>query len=136
LLQFGRDVLSARKFYSDGKRVAFAFGCYVESAVAAPFTRGPVEVHVLVSGEYVLTLHQEDVFLPDQLLAYDSAARSEQYIVYGIVESMLLSTFDGLNELELAPDALAVASTHISAGRQRMATINDVSTRLSRMRRQ
>jgi len=135
LLRFGSEVLSARKFYADGKRVAFAFACYVESPDAAPFRLSPVEAHVLVSGDYVLTLHEEHVFLPDLLVGYELAGRSEQYVVYGIIESMLLSTFDALNELELALDDLAVTATDLHAARERMQTVRDVSSRLSRMRR-
>src|SRR5690349_3730492 len=56
MVRFGDTPVSSRKFYSDSRQVVFAFGCYVESREVAPETRSrlrPVEVHLLVCGEYV-----------------------------------------------------------------------------------
>ena len=60
LLRFREDLGSSRKFYADGRHLGFAVSCYLESAQLAdegPYRLDPVEVHVLVSGDYVLTLH-------------------------------------------------------------------------------
>jgi hypothetical protein len=82
----------------------FAFSCYLDSATPTaefPHRLCPVEVHLLVSGEYLLTLHEEPVSLPDLLAAYAPEARSEQYAVYAILDAMVASAFDALNEVEL-----------------------------------
>ena len=139
LLAFGEAHSSSRKFHADGERVVFAFSCFLESGEPAdesPYRLRPVEVHVLVSGQYVLTLHREPVSLPDLLDAYTPEGRSEQYAVYAILDAMVASAFDALSEVELTLDDLAVMSTDLRAGRVRMATLRAISARLSRMRRQ
>jgi magnesium transporter len=138
LVAFGAERSWSRKFHADGERVVFAFGCYLDSARPAgefPYRLRPVEVHLLVSGEYVLTLHEEPVSLPDLLAPYAPEGRSEQYAVYAILDAMVGSAFDALNEVEMTLDDLAVMSTDLRAGRVRMASLRAISTRLSRMRR-
>jgi magnesium transporter len=138
LLGFGEDRPSARKLYTDGKHVVFAFTCYLDSTQLAdddPYRLRPVEVHLLVCGDYLLTLHEERVSLPDLLAPYTPEGRSEQYLVYAVLDAMIVSAFDALNEVELALDDLAVMSTDLRAGRVRMAGLRAISSRLSRMRR-
>jgi magnesium transporter len=138
LLGFGNDLASRRKFHSDGRYVVFAATCYLESAQVAG--RGhrrlrPVEVHVLVCGDYVLTLHEERVSLPRLLAPYTSGDRSDQYVVYAVLDAVVASAFDELNDVELTLDDLALMSTDLRTGRLRMATLRAISSRLSRMRR-
>ena len=138
LLGFGEARPSTRKLYADGKQVVFPFSAYLEStqlAEGAPYRLSPVEVRVLVCGDYVLTLHEERLSLPDLLAPYTRERRSEQYVVYAVLDAMLVSAFDALNEVELTLDDLAVMSTDLRAGRVRMATLRAMSSRLSRMRR-
>ena len=139
LLAFGEEHSSSRKFHADGERVVFAFSCFLESGEPAdesPYLLRPVEVHVLVSGQYVLTLHREPVSLPDLLDPYTPEGRSEEYAVYAVLDAMVASAFDALSEVELTLDELAVMSTDLRAGRLRMASLRAISARLSRMRRQ
>jgi magnesium transporter len=128
LLDFEPDHPSSRKFHADGKRVAFALSAYLEKTAA-------VEVHLLVSGDYLLTVHEKRVSLPDRLTPYTPEGRSEQYLVYAVLDAMVGSAFDALNEIELALDDLAVMSTDLSGGRVRMASLRSISSQLSRMRR-
>lgn len=127
LMGFGHDRPPTRKFHADEGHVVFAF-----SASSGP---DPVEVHVLVTGDYLLTLHEERVSLPELLEPFMPQGRSEQYIVYAVLDAMVGSAFDALNDLELSLDDLAVMSTDLRAGRLRMATLRTISSRLSRMRR-
>ena len=129
---------SSRKFRAEGQHVVFAFSCYVESAedtVEAPFRRRQVEVHVLVSSDYLLTLHQERLSLPELLAPDLPEGRSEQYAVYTVIDAMVATAFDALNEVELTLDGLAVLSTDMRSGRLRIATLRAISSQLSRMRR-
>jgi magnesium transporter len=138
LLGFGEARPSTRKLYADGKYVVFSFSAYVEStqlAEGTPYRLSPLEVRVLVCGEYLLTLHEERLSLPDLLAPYTHERRSEQYVVYAVLDAMLVSAFDALNEVELTLDDLAVMSTDLRAGRVRMATLRAMSSQLSRMRR-
>ena len=135
---FGENRPSAHKLYSDGKHVVFAFSCYLESTQVAddsPYGLRPVEVHTLVCGDYLVTLHEERVSLPELLAPSLPEGRSERYVVYTVLEAMVASAFDALNEVELTFDDLAVMSTDLRAGRLRMATLRAISSRLSRMRR-
>jgi magnesium transporter len=139
LLDFEAGHASARKFHADGRRVVFGFGCYVESAQLPGTTGGgfqAVHVRVLVSGDYLLTLHRERVSLPKLLVPYTPEGRSEQYVVYAVLDAMIASAFDALNDAERTLDGIAVMSTDLRRGRVRMATLRALSLQLSGMRRQ
>jgi magnesium transporter len=127
LMGFGHDRPPTRKFLADERHVVFAFSAY-----SGP---EPVEVHVVVTGDYLLTINEERVSLPELLGPFMPEGRSEQYIVYAVLEAMVGSAFDALNDLELSLENLAVQSTDLRAGRLRMATLRTISSRLSRMRR-
>jgi len=139
LLDFGTGHPSSRKFHADGQRIVFGFGCYLESAHlgdATPYRFRAVEVRVLVSGDYLLTLHEERVSLPALLVPYTPEGRSEQYVVYAVLDAMVASAFDALSDAESTLDGMAVMSTDLRAGRVRMATLRAISLQLSGMRRQ
>ena len=65
---------------------------------------------MLVSGDYLLTVHEERVSLPDVLAPYTPEGRSEQYVIYAVLDAMVASAFEALNELELTLDD---ASGHV-----------------------
>jgi magnesium transporter len=139
LLSFGDAHPSARNFLADGQRVVFALGCYVgadQPRDGAAYRLRAVEVGVLVSGDYLLTVHQERLSLPALLEPYMPEGRSEQYAVYAVLDAIVASAFDALNELEETLDGLALMSADLRAGRTRMATLRATSSRLSGMRRQ
>lgn len=138
LRRFGEAHESSRKFHVDGQHVVFTFSCYLESLDLpdeTPYRLRPVEVQILVSGDYLLTLHEERVSLPELLDPYVPEGRSEQYAVYAVLDAMIASAFDALNEVELSLDELAVMSADLRAGRLRLATLRATSSKLSRMRR-
>ena len=138
LLGFGEPHSASRKFYADGRHVVFVFACYLERpelADGTPYRLRPIEVHVLVSSDCVLTLHRERVKLPELLAPSLPEGRSEQYVVYAVLESMVASAFDALSEVELTLDDLSVMSSDLRAGRLRMATLRAISSQLVRMRR-
>jgi magnesium transporter len=138
LLDFEEGDAPSRKFRADGRHVVFAFTCYLESGqpeAGTAYRLRPVEVHVLVTGDYVLTLHEEPASLPEQLAFAPPAGRSEQYVVYAILDAMVANSFDALNEAELTLDGLLVTSTDLRAGRVRMQTLRAINARLSGMRR-
>jgi magnesium transporter len=115
-----------RKLHVDGRHVVFGFVCYVEQAV---------EVKVLVSGDYMLTLHHERVSLPEVLDAQAPEGRSEQYVVYAVLDAMVATAFDALNRAEQTLDELSVVSTNLRGGRVRMQSLRSLSQELSEMRR-
>ena len=139
LLGYGESLASSRKFYADGQHVVFAFSCYVESPQlmdTTGFGFRPVEIHVLVCGEYVLTLHEERMSLPDVLGPRCPEGRSEPFIAYGILDGMLASAFDALNEVEQRIAVLAAVPTSLRGSRVSIATLRALSAQLLRIRRQ
>jgi magnesium transporter len=107
-----------------------------QAAGATGYRLRPVEVHVLVRSDYVLTLHQEQVSLPALLAPRCPDGRGEQYVVYSILDAMVASGFDALNEVELEMGELATRSTDLRGGRVRIATLRALSSQLSGLRRQ
>lgn len=138
LLSFKDDGSSSHRFYADGRHVAFALTCFLETTQLAdgtPYRLSPVQVHVLVSGDYVLTLHEESVSLPRLLAPYLSQGGSDQYVVYAILDAMVDSAFDALSEVDQTLDRLAETSADLRNGRQWMAALRNSNARLSRIRR-
>src|SRR6266516_3079119 len=95
-----------------------------------------LEVNVLVHGDYLLTVHRERVSLPEQLPGYSAEGRSEQYIVYAVLDAMVATAFDALNDTELALEGLQVLAGNAGDARMRMGTLRAISVRLTKMRRQ
>jgi magnesium transporter len=132
------DAYASRTFHADGESVAFGLRCYVESEIpadAATFRLRPLQVQVLVTGDYLLTLHQERVSLPTVLAPDLPEGRTKRYVVYSVLDAMLASTFDALAEVELVLDTLAAASTGAGGGRVPTATLREAGPRLATMRR-
>jgi magnesium transporter len=139
LLDFGHGELPSRKFHADGEHVVFPFHCYVETdrQEGEDVPRlGAIEVNVLVHGDYLLTLHRERVSLPQLLPDYNPEGRSEQYVVYAVLDAMVGSAFDALNDTELALEGLQVLAGESASARVRMGTLRAISLRLSKMRRE
>ncbi len=138
LLDFRADTPPSRKFHSDGEHVVFGFGCFLEPVGAPEGIREPLralQVHVLITGDYILTVHPETVSLPDRLEPDTPEGRSEQYVVYAILDAMVATGFDALNEAELTLEGMQLMSTDMRSSRVRMATLRAINSRLSRMRR-
>jgi magnesium transporter len=138
LLDFGEDDPPSRKFHVDGEHVVFAFSCFLESTAPAdelPYRLRPIEVHVLVSGDYMLTLHRERISLIEVLPHDAPEGRSEQYVVYSILDGMVATGFDALNEAEMTLEGLQLMSADLHAARVRLGTLRAINSQLSRMRR-
>ncbi len=138
LLDFGREIPPSRKFHADGDHVVFPFNVFIEAeAVGENVSRlEPIEVHVLVHGDYLLTVHRRGPPLPQILAPYTPDGRSEQYVVYAVLDAMVATAFDALNNVNLAIEGLQVASAEIGNARVRMGTLREASGRLAMMRRQ
>jgi magnesium transporter len=139
LLDFERGGLASRRFHADGQHVVFPFHCYPDVGRAgdggAPLL-GAIEVNVLVHGDYLLTAHRARVSLPAVLPGYSAEGRSEQYIVYAVLDAMVATAFDALNDAELALEGMQLLAGETGSARVRMGTLRAIALRLSTMRRQ
>jgi magnesium transporter len=138
LLSFGHEGLPSEKFHADLDHVVFPFHCYLESPPAdgeEARILEAIEVNVLVHGDYLLTLHRERATLPELLPSYSAEGRSEQYVVYAVLDGMVATAFDALNSAELALEGLQTLAGETRNARVRAGTLRAINVRLTRMRR-
>ena len=139
LLDFERGERPSRRFHADPQHVVFPFHCYLEETGedgGEPQPLHPIDVNVLVHGDYVLTAHREPVSLPELLPGYTPEGRSEQYVVYAVLDAMVATAFDALSDTELALEGLQVLAAGAVNPRVRMGTLRAISLRLTTLRRQ
>ena len=133
-----RDADASRMFHADGESVAFTLRCYIDSdapADEAAYRLRPVDVRVVVTGDYMLTLHEERVSLPTVLAPELPAERSRRYVVYALLDTMLETMFDGLEEVALRVEGLAATWAEGRGGRVPRAALRAAGARLATMRR-
>jgi magnesium transporter len=128
LLDFGQRAPPSRTFHADSRHVVFEMTAYFGSPLRA------VDVHVLVSGDYLLTVHEGPISLPRMLAPVLPEESSKQYSVYAILDSMVATAFDALYEAELTLEELATIPSDMRTGRVRIATLRTLTSRLSEMR--
>ena len=126
------------RVHADGESVDFVLRCYV--AMGRPAAQGayglrPIQVQVVVTSDYLLTLHDERVSLP-ALLAVDLPhGRKKGYVVYSVLDAMLGSASDALEEVEESLDSLAVSLAGGGGGSVPRARLQAPVARLATMRR-
>jgi len=139
LLDFERGERPSRRFTANRQQVVFPFHCYLEADPGegedTPRLQA-IEVNVLVHGDYLLTAHRERLSLPSLLPGYSAEGRSEQYIVYAVLDAMVMTAFDALSDTELALEGLQILTSSVSNTRVRMGTLRAINLRLTTMRRQ
>lgn len=128
LLHFDPRVSRSRKFHIDADHVVFLFNCFVDSE--------PIEVHVLVSGDYVLTVHAAPASLPDLLELAVPDDRTEQYLIYAVLEAMLATHFDELSHVNDEIDHLLEVSLGLQRTSVRNQTLREMMSRLTSLRHQ
>ena len=127
---------AARTFHADGESVAFTVRCYVGSeplADEAGFRLRPLETRVVVTHDYLLTLHEERISLPAALAPDLAEERSRPHAVYEVLVAVLESTFDALDEVELTLERLA--GTWDEGGGVPRRVVRVAGARLANMRR-
>ncbi len=80
-------------------------------------------------------MHRERLSLPQSLTSYTPEGRSEQYVVYAVLDAMVATGFDALNDAELTLEGLQMLSTNMRGSRVRMATLRKTNADLAAMRR-
>lgn len=130
----------ASKFHADDLHVVFPF-FYVPQldslAGVAAASAPPIEVHVLVHGQYLLTVSKEPLDLQARTGEIQSRHRSEEYIVYAALETMALTAFEALVQVEDGIEWLEdelLRSTHANR-RQRSEMVRGMRARLTSLRR-
>jgi magnesium transporter len=126
LLDFDQRVSRSRKFHVDADHVVFLFSCFVEA--------GPIEVHLLVSGDYLLTVHESPASLPDVLAVDVPEDSTEQYLIYAVLEAMLATHFDELSHVNDEIDRLLESSLGSGRASVRNQTLREMMSTLTSLR--
>jgi magnesium transporter len=133
------DASASRTFHADRESLVFALRCYVGPDAPTEefaYRLRPVEVQVVVTGDYLLTLHEERISLPAVLAPELPEERSEPYVVYAVLEAILATTSDALAEIERRLDAIGVAWAEEGGARvPSRASLRETGPRLAAMRR-
>ena len=114
-----RPVRGPSRVHADGESVDFVLRCYVameRPAEKAAYRLTPIQVQVVVTSDYLLTLHEERVALPAVLAIDLPEGLSKGYVVFSVLDAMLVSISDALEEVEESLDSL-VASLAGGGGR-------------------
>jgi magnesium transporter len=130
------DTSASRRFHADGESVAFTLRCYVEATGGqAAFRLRSLEVRVVITTDYLLTLHEDEISLPAALAADLPEGRSRRYVVYAVLDAMLDSTLDALEEVDLRVEGLAAALDDSGGGPVPRGALRAAGARLATMRR-
>jgi magnesium transporter len=139
LCDFGA-VQVGHKLHADSIHVVFPYHC-IRNPDAAVELRAreiePLPVHLLVHGEYLLTVSEEPFDLMALVGDTLPTDRSEQYVIYAVIEAMTSTIFETLGTVEEAiaevEDDLVVSG---NGSRQRRGeVIRGARARLTSMRR-
>ena len=120
----------SRTVHVDGRRVAFAVTCFAPDG-----DHEPIDVRIVIHGDYLLTLHADEVRLTDALDVQVPDGRSEQYVVYALLDAIVATAYDALNKAELGLQELSQAATTMRDARLRMGALRGISAQLTEMRR-
>ena len=133
-----RAVRGPSRVHADGESVDFALRCYVATerpAGKAGYRLTPIQVRVVVTSDYLLTLHEERVALPAVLAIDLPEGRSKGYVVYSVIDAMLVSASDALEEVEDSLDSLAASLAGGGGGSVPRERLQTPVARLATMRR-
>ena len=126
------------RVHADGESVDFVLRCYVamdHPAEKAAYRLRPIQVQVVVTSDYLLTLHEEPVALPAVLAIDLPQGRSKGDVVYSVLDAMLVSASEALEEVEDSLDSLAASLAGGGAGSLPRESLQTPVARLATMRR-
>jgi magnesium transporter len=133
-----RALVATPRIHADRESVDFACRCYValdSPGDGTPYRLRPIEVRVVVTSDYLLTLHDEPVSLPAALATDFPDERSRGYVVYSVLEALLISASDALEEVEQSLDDLSATMVSGGGGSMPRARLQAPVARLATMRR-
>ncbi len=133
-----RAVRGPSRVHADRESVDFVLRCYVAMegpGETAAYRLRPIQVHVIVTSDYLLTLHDDRVSLPAVMAIDLPRGRSKGYVVYSVLDAMLVSTSDALEEVEESLDSLAASLAGGGAGSLPRERLQTPVARLATMRR-
>ena len=126
------------RVHADRESVAFVLRCYVPvepAAEEAAYRLTPIQVQVVVTSDYLLTLHEERIELPAFLAVDLPEGRSKGYVVYSVLDAILATASDALEEVEDALDTLTASLVGGDGASVRRARLQGPVARLTTMRR-
>ena len=133
-----RGVRGPSRVHADGESVDFVLRCYVpieRPGEKAAYRLTPIQVQVVVTSDYLLTLHEERVALPAALAIDLPQGRSKGYVVYSVIDATLVSASDALEEVEDSLDSLSASLAGGGGGSVPRERLQTPVARLATMRR-
>src|SRR5262249_23236487 len=129
-----------RKFHADAEHVIFAFH-HIRHPDAplklGPDAIDPVEVHVLVHGDYLVTVHTEEAALQPPKDEAPAARRGEKYLVFTALLEMTSTLFEALanvaEEIEELERGLALGQFNPASDREKIPVLRARLTTLRRV---
>jgi magnesium transporter len=133
-----RAIRGPSRVHANGESVDFVLRCYVpidRASDKAAYRLRPIEVQVVITSDCLVTLHDERVSLPTALAVDLPQGRSKGYVVYSVLDAMLVSASDALDEVEESLDGLAATLATGGGGSVSRARLQTPVARLATMRR-
>ena len=123
--------------YADEDLVVFPFSCIGDPAAPplGPDGMQPQEVHVLVTGDCLATIHHGPCEPLRELAGEEHrVTRSEQHLVYTVLAQMVASVFQVLARLSAEAEGTIGDLGKAHTGRRHLAFIREGQTRLNHLR--
>jgi magnesium transporter len=136
LFDFSEETPPLRKYHADGDHVVFAFNSITRPE--APLEEGalaidPVEVHVLVHGDYLLTVHDRPARLQPAPEESPPVERGEKYLVFFALFEMTITLFEALNYV--GEQLQKLEGGEVEGAATDLQTIHSLRARLTELRR-
>ena len=137
LLDFESSTSIFRQGYVDDAQVVFPFFCVGDPSAPPLGADGmqPLEVHVLVHGDHLITVHHGPC-PPLQELAGERprVMRSEEHLIYRVLQQMVGTVFESLASLDTEAARVEQEFDQPHTGRRHLAFIREGRARLTRLR--
>jgi magnesium transporter len=136
LFDFSSETPMLRKYHADGEHVVFAFYWITHPDAAlqlGPLAIERVEVHVLVHGDYLLTVHDRPARLQPPPEESPPAERGEKYLVFFALFEMTISLFEALTFV--GEELQKLEAGEVEGAVTDLRTIRSLRARLTELRR-
>ena len=137
LLDFESSISIFRRGYVDDAQIVFPFFCVRDPGAPPLGADGmqPLEVHVLVHGDFLVTVHHGPCPALQELAdERPRVTRSEQHLIYRVLQQMVGTLFESLASVGAEAARVEEEFGRPQTGRRHLAFIREGRLRLNRLR--